>query len=106
MHSTPSPTPAIDTATASERTYIFRAVHAHHRHLAPGAHACLLIEDTFGAALRSETVWVEVLACSDDGGYWGRVVTPMNHFPEIRLGQQVSFGLDHVLEANGQVIAA
>ncbi|QFP77456.1 hypothetical protein [Deinococcus sp. AJ005] len=106
MNPISSTTPAIDTATATECTYSFRAAYRHHRHLAPGTHACLLVEDSFGAALRSETGWVEVLACSDDGVYLGRLITPLDHFAEIRFGQQVHFTLDHVLEANGQVIAA
>lgn len=96
----------MNTPQPSDTDYIFRAVHRHRRHLAPGTHVCLLVEDSFGAALRSETGWVDVTAYSDDGVYLGRVVTPLDHFPEIHLGQQVQFRLSHVLEANGQVIAA
>ena len=29
--------------------YTFRAIHRHQRHLAPGTHVSLLVEDAFGA---------------------------------------------------------
>lgn len=85
--------------------YVFRSVHTQHRHLVPGTLACLLIEDSYGAALRSETGWVDVLSCSDDGTYLGRFFTPVHDFPEIVVGDRVSFQLEQVLRAGGQRLA-
>jgi hypothetical protein len=86
--------------------YTFRAVHRHQRHLAPGMHVCLLVEDAFGADLRSEVAWVRVLHALDDGKYMGCFVVPVRRFPEIGVTDRLLFRLEHVLETNGLVVSA
>ncbi|CAM3712474.1 hypothetical protein [Deinococcus frigens] len=86
--------------------YTFRAVHRHQRHLAPGMHVSLLVEDVFGADLRSEVAWVRVLHALDDGKYMAAFIVPVRRFPEIGVTDRLLFRLEHVLETNGMVISA
>lgn len=86
--------------------YTFRAVHRHQRHLAPGMHVCLLVEDAFGADLRSEVAWVRVLHALDNGKYMACFIVPVRRFPEIVVEDRLLFLLEHVLETNGLVVSA
>lgn len=71
--------------------YTFRNLDIYHRHLVPGAYAQVVVDDLFHPSIRSETAWLKVLGCSEQGVYLGMVSQPLPSFPEIQLGEPLYF---------------
>jgi hypothetical protein len=92
------------THDSPDLNYTFALLHVSQRHLAPGMHARLVAEDLF--TTDQESVWLEVLSCSDAGLYLGQVCAPVRRFHQLPMGEAVHFLLEHVLEARGAVVAA
>lgn len=67
-------------------------------------HARVVAEDVI--TTERESLWLEVLSCSDDGLYLGQVCAPVRRFAQLPMGEAIHFRLDHVLEARGAVVAA
>lgn len=91
--------------TVTNPDYTFLPLYRQQRHLAPGSHASVLVADLFTRTIQ-EDVWLEVLSCSAEDVYLGRVCAPVRYFAQLPLGEEVYFRPEHVLAVRGSEVLA